>query len=210
MPEDALTAEAFKAQLTWLITHGYHFISVDQVLRGHCGQGRLPAHAGLTGVGGAGGITALRGRPAEYGCYPERLCADRIYINKKDRNFCTRNNIPLSDKRFGRPSKDPEISVAHKQQLSADQRKRNEVEGCFGSGKRKSSLDLIMARLPKGAETSISMKLVVMCAEKIRRLLRLFVVIIDVWFYAFQKTGWLWMGLRDFWWLEKGDLLLPA
>ena len=44
MPDDALTAEAFEAQLTWLSTHGYHFISVDQVLRGHRGQGRLPAH----------------------------------------------------------------------------------------------------------------------------------------------------------------------
>ncbi|WP_153062457.1 transposase, partial [Cyanobium usitatum] len=65
-------------------------------------------------------------------------------------------------------------SAAQKQQLSADQRRRNEVEGCFGSGKRKYSLDLIMARLSKGAENSISMAFVVMCAEKIRRLLRLF------------------------------------
>jgi hypothetical protein len=39
---------------------------------------------------------------------------------------------------------------------------------------RKYSLDLIMARLSKGAENSISMAFVVMCAEKIRRLLRLF------------------------------------
>ena len=44
MPDDVLTSEAFEAQLTWLSTHGYHFISVDQVLRGHRGQGRLPAH----------------------------------------------------------------------------------------------------------------------------------------------------------------------
>ena len=29
----------------------------------------------------------------------------------------------------GRPPKDPEINAAHKQQLSADQRRRNEVEG---------------------------------------------------------------------------------
>ena len=49
-------------------------------------------------------------------------------------------------------AEDPEISAAHKQQLSADQRKRNEVEGCFGSGKRKYSFDLMMARLPKGVE----------------------------------------------------------
>ncbi len=109
----------------------------------------------------------------EHGCYPERICADRIYINTKNRNFCTRNNIRLSGKRLGRPPKNPEINAAHKQQLSADQRKRNEVEGVFGSGKRKYSLRLIMARLPKCAETSISMGFLVMCAEKVLRLFRL-------------------------------------
>jgi hypothetical protein len=34
----------------------------------------------------------------EYGCYPERICADRIYINTKNQNFCTRNSIRLSGK----------------------------------------------------------------------------------------------------------------
>jgi hypothetical protein len=98
-------------------------------------------------------------KPAEqeYGCYPERICADRIYINTKNRNFCTRNNIRLSGKSLGRPPINPVINETHKQQLSADQRRRNEVEGVFGSGKRKYSLKLIMARLAKGAETSISM-----------------------------------------------------
>ena len=37
----------------------------------------------------------------EHGCSPERICADRIYINTKNRNFCTRNNIRLSGKRSG-------------------------------------------------------------------------------------------------------------
>ena len=37
------------------------------------------------------------------GCYPERICADRIYINTKNRNFCARNNIRLSGKRLGSP-----------------------------------------------------------------------------------------------------------
>ncbi len=82
---------------------------------------------------------------------------------------------------MGRPPKNPEISAAQKQQLSADQRRRNEVEGVFGSGKRKYSLDLIMARLSKGAETSISMAFVVMCAEKILRLLRVLFVTIFAW-----------------------------
>ena len=133
----------------------------------------------------------------EYGCYPERICADHIYINTKNRNFCTRNNGRLSGKRFGRPPNDPEVNAAQKQLLSADQRKRNEVEGCFGIGKRKDSLELIMAGLPKGAESSISMVFVVMCAEKIRRLLRFFFVIIFAWFYASQRPGCLWISLRD-------------
>ena len=78
------------------------------------------------------------------------------------------------------------INETPKQQLSADQRRRNEVEGVFGSGKRKYSLRLIMARLAKGAETSISMAFLVMDVEKIRWLLRFFFVFISAWFYAWQ------------------------
>jgi hypothetical protein len=90
-----------------------------------------------------------------------KLSTDPFIVEKvrdtKNRNFCTRNDIRLSGKRLGRPPKNPEICAAHKHQLSSDQIWRNEVEGCFGSGKRKYSLDLIMARLSKGVENSISM-----------------------------------------------------
>jgi len=144
----------------------------------------------------------------EYGCYPERICADRIYLNTKNRNFCRDNNIRLSGKRLGRPPKDPEINAAYKQQLSADQRKRNEVEGVFGSGKRKYALDLIMPRLAKGAETSIAMALLVMCAEKIRRLLRLFFVLIFAWLYSWQMPSSAWNALTHFWRLETEEALL--
>jgi len=146
----------------------------------------------------------------EHGCYPERICADRIYLNTKNRKFCTRNNIRLSGKRLGRPPKDPEITAAYKQQLSAGQRRRNEVEGCFGSGKRKYSLDLIMARLSKGAETLISMAFVVMCAEKILRLLRLFFVAICAWLYQWQGPGALLGVLRRFWQLGMADSLVAV
>jgi hypothetical protein len=146
----------------------------------------------------------------EHGCYPERICADRIYINTKNRNFCRRNNIRLSGKRLGRPPKDPDVNAAHKQQLSADQRKRNEVEGVFGSGKRKYSLQLIMARLPKCAETSISMAFLVMCAEKILRLLRLFFVTIYAWFCAWRCSGWLWGVPKAIGLLEIAESLVAA
>jgi IS5 family transposase len=51
----------------------------------------------------------------EYGCYSDRICADSIYSNTKNNNFCARNNFRLYGKRLGRPSKDPEINAAHKQ-----------------------------------------------------------------------------------------------
>jgi len=146
----------------------------------------------------------------DYGCYPERICADRIYINTKNRNFCTRNNIRLSGKRLGRPPKDAAINAVHAQQLSADQRRRNEVEGCFGAGKRKYSLDLIKARLVKGAENSISMAFVVMCAEKILRLLRLFFVAIFTWLCISHWPRALWRRLADVWQLETADLLVAV
>lgn len=146
----------------------------------------------------------------EYGCYPERICADRVYINTKNRNFCTKNNIRLSGKRLGRPPKDPEVNATCKQQLSADQRRRNEVEGVFGSGKRKYSLQLIMARLPKGAETSISMAFLVMCAEKILRLLFLFLVSMYAWIASCKRLGWLLVALRNICQLEIVELLVAA
>ena len=144
------------------------------------------------------------------GCYPERICADRIYINTKNRHYCTRHGIRLSGKRLGRPPKDPQIQAAQKQQLSADQRRRNEVEGVFGYGKRKYSLKLIMARLTRGAETSISMAFVVMCAEKILRLLRLFFVRTFSWFFSLLRLCSPWALSSARWGLVERDLAALA
>lgn len=51
----------------------------------------------------------------------------------------------------------PEVTAAHKRQLCAAQRRRNEVEGCFRSGERKYSLELPIACLATQAETTILM-----------------------------------------------------
>ncbi|MEB3317885.1 MAG: transposase [Cyanobacteriota bacterium] len=117
-----------------------------------------------------------------YACYPERICADCIYLDSKNRNFCTRNNMRLSGKWLGRPPMNLEIIAAHKNRLSADQTKCNEVERFFGSCKRKYSIDLIMARSSNDVEDTILMAFVVMCAENILRCLRLFSLVIPAWF----------------------------
>ena len=72
------------------------------------------------------------------------------------------------------------------------------------------SLRLIMARLAKGAETSISMLFLVMCAEIIRRLLCLFFVFISAWFYAWQRPASSWMVLMHIWRLVISEQLITA
>jgi hypothetical protein len=67
-----------------------------------------------------------------------------------------------------------------------------------------------MARLSKGAENLISMAFVVICAEKIRRLLRLFFITIFVWIYAFQRPGSPWMALRTILRIDTDGLPVTA
>jgi len=49
------------------------------------------------------------------------------------------------------------------------------------------------------------MAFVVMCAEKIRRLLRLFFITIFAWLCTWKWPGCLWMGLRNIWQLETHE-----
>ena len=67
-----------------------------------------------------------------------------------------------------------------------------------------------MTRLAKGAETSICMAFLVMCAEKIRRLLRLFFVIIFALVCAWKWPGCLWMALRNICLLETTESLVTG
>jgi len=60
---------------------------------------------------------------------------------------------------------------------------------------------------PKGAESTISMAFVVMCAEKIWRLLRLFLTTIFAWFCFRQWPRCLLISLRNILKLEMADSL---
>ena len=62
--------------------------------------------------------------------------------------------------------------------------------------------------MAKGAETSISMGFLVMCGEKIRRLLRIMFVTIFAWVYAWPWPGCLWMALRTIGLLETTESLV--
>jgi hypothetical protein len=54
------------------------------------------------------------------------------------------------------------------------------------------------------------MAFLVMCAEKIMRLLRLFFVTIFAWFHTLQRPGLLWVALRTICLLETAESLVNA
>ena len=68
----------------------------------------------------------------------------------------------------------------------------------------------MMPRLAKGAESSISMAFLVMCVEKIRRLLRIIFITIFAWVYAWPWPGCLWMELRTICLLETTESLVTG
>ena len=87
------------------------------------------------------------------GCYPERFCADHIYITTKNSHFCTQVGIQIS----------PSQTISSSAPIKAHAMKWRVPLAQVSANIRK----LIMARLTSGAEGTISMAILVMCAEKI-------------------------------------------
>ena len=105
-----------------------------------------------------------------FGFYPESVHADKIYRSRDNRQFCKANGIRLSGVPLGRPKK---VTAENANQLKAEKRQiyhdevdRIPVEGKFGQGKRRFSLDRIMAKLATTSETVIMVGFIVMNLEK--------------------------------------------
>ncbi len=84
-----------------------------------------------------------------YGCYPERILADKIYRNRQTLAFCKEHGIRLSGPALGKPPKDQKLSRQAKKQEYQDSCDRNAVEGVFGTGKTAYGLARVMAHLPE-------------------------------------------------------------
>jgi IS5 family transposase len=107
------------------------------------------------------------------GYYPERVCADKIYMTVQNKQFCALHGIRLSG--HGRSKKTQERCETIEQQeiFKSDVRKRSVIEGRIGTSKRKYGLDKILTKLVSTSKSVIGMAMFVMNAEKILRLLRL-------------------------------------
>jgi transposase, IS5 family len=109
------------------------------------------------------------------GSYPESVHADQIYRTRKNRAFCKEKGIRISGLPLGRPKDN--VSKEEKKQAQLDERVRNRIEGKFGEGKRRYSLDRVMAKLPNSSETAIAITFLTMnLSALLRQFLRPFFV----------------------------------
>jgi hypothetical protein len=91
---------------------------------------------------------------------PESVHVDKIYRTRENRAWCKERGIRISGSPLGRPP--AHISPEQKKQALKDEEVRNSIEGKFGQGKRRFSLDRVMAKLTNTSETAIAITFLVM------------------------------------------------
>ena len=94
------------------------------------------------------------------GYYPESVHADRIYRTRENRAWCKEKGIRISGPPLGRPPANG--SKEKKKQAKEDEKVRQAIEGKFGQGKRRFSLNLVMTKLENTSGTAIAITFLVM------------------------------------------------
>ncbi|MEG4202258.1 IS5 family transposase, partial [Microcoleus sp. Pol12A5] len=93
------------------------------------------------------------------GYYPESVHADRIYRTRENRAWCKEKGIRISGPPLGRPPAN--VSKEKKKQAKEDEKIRQAIEGKFGQGKRRFSLNLVMTKLENTSGTAIAITFLV-------------------------------------------------
>lgn len=114
-----------------------------------------------------------------HGHYPVRILADRIYRTRANRAWCRERGIRLAGIGPGRPFKDPAKRAAIAREAARDEADRQPMEGVFGRGKRRYTLDRIMTKLAGTSETAIAVVFLVM---NLMRILSALVCLCASWF----------------------------
>jgi IS5 family transposase len=94
------------------------------------------------------------------GYYPESVHADRIYRTRENRAWCKEKGMRISGPPLGRPPAN--VSKEKKKQALEDDKIRQAIEGKFGQGKRRFSLNLVMTKLENTFGTAIAITFLVM------------------------------------------------
>ena len=126
--------------------------------------------------------SAIENYKKRTGHYPERVLADTIYRNAKNKTFCQRLGIRLSGKRLGRPKKDVD-KKAEKKIAYQDNTDRIEVERRFSIAKRKFGLGLLLTKREDTTRTSIVLSVIAMNISRLAAMfLRFFILLINAAF----------------------------
>jgi IS5 family transposase len=104
-----------------------------------------------------------------YGAYPSVVCADKIYRNRANLDFCKEKGIRLSGPKLGRPFKDDRRLREQKRIEREDEGRRVAVEGKFGEAKRTYTLDRVYTKLKQTSESAIMLVFLMMNITKIAR-----------------------------------------
>ncbi|MEL6463079.1 MAG: IS5 family transposase [Cyanobacteria bacterium J06621_15] len=94
------------------------------------------------------------------GCYPESVHVDQIYRTVENRAWCKERGIRISGPPLGRPPAN--ISKEKKKQAAEDEKFRSSIEGKFGQGKRRFTLNCVMTKLSHTSKTAIAITFLVM------------------------------------------------
>ena len=123
------------------------------------------------------------------GYYPESVHVDKIYRTRENRAWCKEKGIRISGPPLGRPPVN--ISKATKKQALEDEKIRSSIEGKFGQGKRRFSLNRIMNKLAHTSETAIAITFLVMNLSVILRQIftPIFLFNYFFWFFDYQKLS---------------------
>ena len=89
----------------------------------------------------------LRCYKERFGKLPEKVEADKIYLNRKNRRILRLLRIEIGGKPLGRPSKEQQTKE-YQELMAKNVGERNEVEATFGTAKRIYRANNIRAKLP--------------------------------------------------------------
>ena len=101
-----------------------------------------------------------------YGCYPELLLADRIFLTRENRRILKEKQVRIIGKPLGRPPKE-ELNAYQKRKLKKERNQRNHVEAKFGQAKNGYRLNQIRAKRSDTSKSWISAILFIMNLEKL-------------------------------------------
>lgn len=104
-----------------------------------------------------------------HGHYPKSVHVDAIYRTRDNLRYCRERGIRMSGPPLGRRKKDATERKQNAKQTRLDELARIPIEGSFGVGKRRYTLDRILERRPDTSASTIAVILLVMNLEALLR-----------------------------------------